>query len=525
MTKGTGECFAEVLFRVKDGKIYRSRWSQHRANRKANRTLQLPKVLLEELNGKTLATRLRDWKKKVEDICGLDFDRFIRSVLLAQGNFAIFLKAKEKEKSEILEKITGTDIYKKIGKKVHQKTKDIKDRVDRVKVKLDDNELLNDRGESLKNSLKEIENRLKLLEDYLFIDGEHLKRLKRLDELKELINKQEKDILDLKSNLEARKNDIFIVDTRGEALLLLREKDEINRKKIELKDSSKNISILNQNLLDKKNDLKGKINELESANNLYIEFLTKFKLQNELIKDARLIDAKIENKENELKKIKKRMKTPWSDYRKERFDRYSKDLKSLETQDLKYSELLKDTLYLENLRDKDIDDAIIIFNRLESIDSYLKDKDKQLSAKYGEINSLKKNRKEILKGIDSLNKKVNKLSSSLNYSKDENINSILSSLKTELDLWEIQRLQVELKTFENDLKDKEIEYSKIMDKKFAMDFNSLRANLKDGEPCPLCGALKHPWKGVEFSVDDEKIEVLLKDIELLKKNITEITFK
>jgi exonuclease SbcC len=45
----------------------------------------------------------------------LDYDQFLRSVMLAQGEFAAFLSAKGPEKGYLLEQITGEEIYKKIG--------------------------------------------------------------------------------------------------------------------------------------------------------------------------------------------------------------------------------------------------------------------------------------------------------------------------------------------------------------------------------------------------------------------------
>ena len=38
--------------------------------------------------------------------------------MLAQGEFTRFLKSDDKEKSEILEKLTGTEIYSEIGKNI-----------------------------------------------------------------------------------------------------------------------------------------------------------------------------------------------------------------------------------------------------------------------------------------------------------------------------------------------------------------------------------------------------------------------
>nr|WP_241879795.1 hypothetical protein [Psychrobacter sp. PraFG1]UNK06647.1 hypothetical protein MN210_07290 [Psychrobacter sp. PraFG1] len=51
----------------------------------------------------------------------MDFQQFTRSILLAQGSFAAFLSAKADERADILEKITGTDIYATISERVHEK--------------------------------------------------------------------------------------------------------------------------------------------------------------------------------------------------------------------------------------------------------------------------------------------------------------------------------------------------------------------------------------------------------------------
>ncbi len=48
-------------------------------------------------SGKVLESYLSKVPKYIEDLSGLDFDRFIQSMMLAQGSFDAFLKAKENE--------------------------------------------------------------------------------------------------------------------------------------------------------------------------------------------------------------------------------------------------------------------------------------------------------------------------------------------------------------------------------------------------------------------------------------------
>ncbi len=124
MTQGTGFCWAEVEFEVGEN-IYLARYERRRARNKPEGRLQPAARKLFQLTaeGKTLALteKIREMDLQVEELTGLDFDRFTRSVLLAQGGFAAFLKAKKNERSALLEQITGTKIYSEISKNCYER--------------------------------------------------------------------------------------------------------------------------------------------------------------------------------------------------------------------------------------------------------------------------------------------------------------------------------------------------------------------------------------------------------------------
>ncbi len=120
MSRQTGECFAEVLFETARG-TYRAAWHQHRSRRKAGGALQAPKREIAQADGTLLAEKQTEVQRLIDEITGMSFDRFTRSILLAQGSFDTFLKASADERSPILEQITGTEIYTEISKAVHQR--------------------------------------------------------------------------------------------------------------------------------------------------------------------------------------------------------------------------------------------------------------------------------------------------------------------------------------------------------------------------------------------------------------------
>ncbi|MDI1311641.1 AAA family ATPase [Prosthecobacter sp.] len=111
MSRHTAECLAEVDFET-GGETLRAIWRLRRARGKADGKLQpVERRLANAITGVILAEKAGEMDRIIEEKTGLDAQRFLRSVLLAQGQFAAFLKAKPNERAELLEKITGTEIY------------------------------------------------------------------------------------------------------------------------------------------------------------------------------------------------------------------------------------------------------------------------------------------------------------------------------------------------------------------------------------------------------------------------------
>ena len=104
---------------MKCGVGYRAFWSQRRARDKASGALQAPKWSWPAPMAKSLASQVNDKLRQVEALTGLDFARFTKSILLAQGGFAAFC-ASANERAELLEQLTGSEVYGLISQRVFE---------------------------------------------------------------------------------------------------------------------------------------------------------------------------------------------------------------------------------------------------------------------------------------------------------------------------------------------------------------------------------------------------------------------
>jgi exonuclease SbcC len=134
LRRGASSGWAEVDFESGDGRRYRARWSVRRARGATDGRFQSQQVTLVELDrggapgglsidtpGAALGGTKTETLEAIHQRLGLSFDQFRRSALLAQGEFAAFLRADGKDRSELLERMTGTEIYSQLSVRAHVK--------------------------------------------------------------------------------------------------------------------------------------------------------------------------------------------------------------------------------------------------------------------------------------------------------------------------------------------------------------------------------------------------------------------
>ena len=119
LRENTGEGYAKLVFEGTDGLPYEACWSIARANKKPTGRIQNRKWTIKDLQSGMEYTKDAEVKAVVQRAVKLDFGQFCRTTMLAQGEFTRFLNSKDDDKAEILEMITGVDIYSRIGAKVY----------------------------------------------------------------------------------------------------------------------------------------------------------------------------------------------------------------------------------------------------------------------------------------------------------------------------------------------------------------------------------------------------------------------
>ncbi|MGY6566448.1 MAG: AAA family ATPase [Halomonadaceae bacterium] len=139
LRRGTAGGYAEVDFLGRDGRRYRARWAVRRAREKASGRLQAVEQSLTDLDDERLLTaQKREFAELLPERLGLTFDQFTRAVLLAQSEFAAFLKADDNERSDLLERLTGTAEYSRISEAAYRRAITAKRHVEALQAKLAD---------------------------------------------------------------------------------------------------------------------------------------------------------------------------------------------------------------------------------------------------------------------------------------------------------------------------------------------------------------------------------------------------
>ena len=555
MARHTGESLCEVEFEIK-GVVYRSSWTQKRARKSADGKFQTAKMEISDVGtSKVIKATLRDVPKYVEELSGLDFDRFIQSMMLAQGSFDAFLKAKEADRSTLLEKITGTQIYAKISKEIYDIYSASKSEIDFSKKSLDDTELLETEEVEVKTKALEENKKQKLELDTKEKDLIKIKTwLETLSKLEsddrnysELFTKASKEKEDnkeefLKLELANKALSIETLYSQQNSLVLDIKRDEETYIKLEadLKELKEKLSSTqSQYELSQKDTNKAKetfdveskkikevrtletqiVEKQKNLNDLEIKISRKIEEESKLQKTQTLIKEEFETIQKQIDTTKEYLEENKTDESLiESLPLISKNIKELEDENSILKELLpsKESINKKELEQKTIHHKLGLevkelktiydsiekeYKALESNSSDDTKKEEELRANSKRIESLQTSLKE----YESLIKKIKDEEQSLELNtKDQE--HLTSSIKIK------QSLANELIKHITTLREKR--ESELLIKKYEDD----RSKLAEGEECYLCGSKEHPFvqNHIVSKLDETSTLIDEKDNELKK---------
>ncbi len=481
LTRNQQEAMAAVTYQGKSGK-YRSQWSISTA-----RTGNLRDYEMELSNAET--GTLIDLKKsevpgKNEELIGLNYNQFIKAVLLAQGEFAQFLRAKKEERGELLEKITGTGIYRQLGIKAFQKYKDEnreiqfqQNRIDAIKEQLLSDEVYKKNTEELKQK-DNLENQLKI----------EIEKLKKHLELKEKIQLQKKEINTRETQKNRAGEELKTFDKEHGYPLKQHEKIEDHAEEL------RNWTLLKKGLNDLEEELK-KIQQskeqntanqkacLQDAGNLLGMQVTSETIVESLdafFRKISSLDEERRTKGHEFKALR------------DQFQSETRQLPINLTEDnpQKTREELKRLAQISEEKGKKLQEE------LEGLD--LKDvhgEKQQLSSRL-ELAREAWRKEEELKNIAAEVKKFQTEEESLK-PKIKSLPGEIETAKNKCELLTERREKLNLKKQNHLLQAK---------------FEEQRHILEDGKPCPLCGALEHPF-ATALPEKDDTLEKEIKETE------------
>jgi len=193
--RGADMASVVLYFESVEGKEYKVEWVVERRKHKRNfKDIKWAVTFVRDGKVVTL-TKSREVADELTRAAGLGFQQFTRTTLLAQGKFTEFLKSKDDEKSEILEKIMGTDIYTRIGKAVQAMSKEKSDGVKRINDKIGNVDLLpEDEERKLVEDIEAIKREVSNLDKEKTQEDEKLQWLEKFKDVEEKVEKAKKGV-------------------------------------------------------------------------------------------------------------------------------------------------------------------------------------------------------------------------------------------------------------------------------------------------------------------------------------------
>ena len=568
MNRDCDSCRSSLEFQTLSGR-YRATWSQKKQKNfdKTGKYGQVVSTMEKFEDGCwipiTDGSKVTSKKQEVQKIIGLSFDQFKRSVMLSQGDFAAFLKSKPNERAQTLEQITGTQIYSLLSTKVYDLAEEQKKLFEDKQREVELSPVLDDAVVLTKQEqLKGITEEAKVLETQISKIEKESRWISETAELRNQFLRVKAELERLKENRNEffRKENVVRLAEHAQNILpifnTLIDKQSLREDSIKEKSAAEN-ELVNATKSLKEKDFNFKAAE-EALNNENLQKPKKLALFSQiefldaeispLIKSSRLAQEEKIKLENETADCKDHLNKAKEDIRKLEEDREKRDLERKEDikgaflyqrkDELRDCKITAETLSAaladaEGKADKASEtvksqekEAEALRIRKEKIASVI-EADKVL------LKEAEKRLSEILDGktLDELTQEQLSFSEQIPL-----LEAVKSALKAVCDQKEeivrqedvMQRDSAELDNWSSKKEGYEKEIQSLTSRQEELEalvqideLTKVRAELKEGEPCPVCGSLEHPFSAnlpPEVATAKERLAVVKEESTDLQKN-------
>ena len=511
LTRGKKEGYSKLTFLANNGSIYRAEWHvRFQRVRYENAKTSLYKITR---NGEQLAEEIADWNE-LPNIIGLDYDQFLRTVLIAQGSFANFLTAKENERYELLEKLIGCEeTYTNIATEIKKAKDQAVDAYNQMAASVEavKQNLLND------EELAQLQEEITLLEKAEKELDSQLKAISENLQWYEENDKQTKQIAIYQADMEQAANAIKDIQAQIIRLQLHDEVQPAVNLLQEVERQKQSIHNQEEEILKSEAAIKSKevgITESEHTLSYLKEVVNKAQEQLEkampVIAEARALKTKMEAAMPNLKEKKEALELAQKENLTAQRDveENARNIKKWE------AETEKANLALKATQEEIAKQKQVLHEATQAAEqAWETEKSKTAGQNIEELQSHKSAAEKKLQDVLQAIKVVAHLdSATTEKQKNEERIQVLGKRNAEIDealgKLTIEALTQETLTLRN-------AYTLMVSEKWEIH----RANLTEGKPCPLCGSTTHPYHtdNRQFEEATTELSQLLKAKEDLLK--------
>lgn len=294
LRRGAASGHVVVRFTGIDGHVWKTNWMLRRSRNQANGKLQnvTMRLMNETLNEEFPDNRITNVLQKIQELIGLDFKQFTKSVILAQGDFQAFLNASDTDRAQILEKLTGTEIYSSISKSIFEKHSQVKALYQNIESQIQNLYLLSD------EEVQEIDKEIKCLGEKSIDLNAKLNALLAIEKWYEVQRSLTNDIQQKQSELQLTQQQIEDLQNEWVLLRQVEAVQEVKPLYLEIEDLNKKNKHLSDEitvLLAQKNEneitLATKSKLIENHEHLLLKLVSEQKNNLPFYKLARELDT------------------------------------------------------------------------------------------------------------------------------------------------------------------------------------------------------------------------------------------